>query len=112
MNARELNPPVNAHGKFSHPGSKLVPEQAGCYALTNYSGDILYVGQAKNLRQRMLSHLRGDEKRQLTPFGKASKFHYRLCEERKLSRLERGWINDFQLTNGDRPHFNKINPPV
>lgn len=108
-----LNPPAELREDFSRRGADFVPQAAGCYALTNASGDILYIGRAENLRGRMINHLDDDKKRALTPLGVISVFHYALCEVPQLSSLETGWINEFRLTEGGNlPHFNKINPPV
>ena len=113
MKVSLLNPPVEFHEDFSRRGADFVPQTAGCYALTNASSKILYIGRAENLRGRMVNHLDDDKKRALTPFGVASVFHYALREVPQLSSLETGWINQFRQTEGGNlPHFNKINPPV
>lgn len=113
MKVDVLNPAPEARANFSRGGEGVIPQTAGCYVLTNASGDILYLGKAKNLRRRMVNHLDGREKRHMTPLGKASVFHYALREVSQLSSLESGWTNHFRLTeDGELPHFNKINPPV
>lgn len=38
---------------------KLLPDQPGCYLMKNAEGDILYVGKAKNLKNRVRSYFRG-----------------------------------------------------
>ena len=35
---------------------KLVPEQPGCYLYYDKSGEIIYVGKAKNLKRRVYSY--------------------------------------------------------
>lgn len=109
MKAESLNPPIDDCVDFSRRGVTFAPEGAGCYVLTNASGDIFYIGKAKSLKRRMGDHLDNDEKRGMTPLGVASVFHYALCEERQLSSLEKGWLNQFQMAEGGvLPHFNKI----
>ena len=35
---------------------KLVPEQPGCYLYYDATGEIIYVGKAKNLKRRVYSY--------------------------------------------------------
>ena len=108
-----LNPPVDACEDFSRRGADFVPESAGCDLLANASGDVLYLGKAKNLRRRMLNHLKDGEKTGMTRRGRASVFHYALCEVGQLPSLEIGWTNQFQLAEGGAmPPLNKNTPPV
>ncbi len=113
MRVASLNPPVVASEDFSHRGADFVPQKSGCYALTNASGDILYLGKAENLKRRMGDHLDDTEKTGMTPLGVASVFHYALCERGQLPSLETGWMNQFKMSeNGKRPPLNKADPPV
>lgn len=95
---------------FSH--LKRSPNESGCYVITNYDGFILYIGQAKNIHNRLDNHLNDSEKRGPTPHGKAFWFYYLLCPEIELDALERGWVNEYRLKHGELPYFNKINPPA
>lgn len=113
MKVSSLHPPVEFCEDFSYRGADFVPQEAGCYALTNASGDILYIGKAEKLRRRMLGHLGDDTKHTLTHLGRLSRFHYALCEVSQLPSRERGWTNQFQTEEGGNlPYFNKINPSV
>ena len=38
---------------------KLVPEKPGCYLMKNKDNQIIYVGKAKNLKNRLYSYFRG-----------------------------------------------------
>lgn len=90
-----------------------VPAQPGCYAITNFSGDVLYVGQAKvSIRDRMGAHLDDDTKRACGPAGAAYWFYYCLCEPREVGHIESGWINQAILETGGRPPLNKIDSPL
>ena len=48
-----------------------MPEKPGCYQYFDLSGNILYVGKAKNLKRRVLSYFNKEQK-----IGRAS------CRER------------------------------
>ena len=106
MNVIDLNPSVEKQVLFNRDGRLLVPEKAGCYVLTNHSGEIIYIGRAKNLRARMNTHLNDPEKEHNTKYGVVRKFHYRLWDK-DLASLEIGWLNEYELVHGERPPFNK-----
>src|SRR5690554_6700349 len=37
----------------------ILPTEPGCYLMLNQTGDVIYVGKAKNLRNRVRSYFRG-----------------------------------------------------
>jgi hypothetical protein len=45
--------------------AKLLPARCGTYAFYDSAGDVLYIGKAKNVRARVLSHLRGSTRGRL-----------------------------------------------
>jgi excinuclease UvrABC nuclease subunit len=111
MKVSKLQPPAKQREEFDHAGKRFVPSASGCYALTNYSGDIFYIGQSKNLAARMRQHLEDDEKTQRSALGVAYWFWFTLCAESDLGRIERGWINQFEMRNGgELPVFNRNHP--
>ena len=38
---------------------KLIPNQPGCYLMKNSDGNIIYVGKASNLKNRLRSYFNG-----------------------------------------------------
>ncbi len=38
-----------------------IPTKTGCYILKDENGKILYIGKAKNLRQRISNHLKNNK---------------------------------------------------
>ena len=40
---------------------KLLPDEPGCYLMKNKEGIIIYVGKAKNLKNRVTSYFRGEK---------------------------------------------------
>jgi hypothetical protein len=57
MNLRELMPQPTHCEPFKRNRERFVPETSGCYVLTSFLGDVLYVGLADKLRRRMNDHL-------------------------------------------------------
>lgn len=113
MLVANLSPIANNRIKFSHHDSWQAPENPGCYVLANFGGEILYIGKAANIHERINQHLSEGTKKAKTPFGVAFWFYYRLCNKNDLNALETGWCNDHKMNEkGELPFFNKINPPA
>jgi hypothetical protein len=113
MKIEKLSPFPEDRELFAWSHHARVPAQAGCYVLTTFSGDVLYVGLAKsNIRDRMGAHLDTDEKRSLGTLGVAYWFYYLLGDSKEVAAIERGWINQSILETGLRPPLNKIDSPI
>lgn len=80
----------------------LLPEQPGCYLMKNKDGEIIYVGKAKNLRNRVRSYFTGshDGKTQLLVMEIVD-FEYIVTG----SALE-ALILECNLIKKHRPHYN------
>lgn len=90
-----------------------VSDACGCYALTNASGDIIYVGQAKSLRSRLRQHLENGRHNALTVFGRVSLAHtLYLDQPSQLNSHERGWLNLCELADGALPPLNRVHAPT
>lgn len=113
MKVDRLRPLPHQKTKFAWSHHVTVPEQPGCYALVTYSGDVLYVGLATaSIRARMGAHLDTPEKRTPGVQGVAYWFHYVLCPTAEVGPIERGWLNQAILEDGERPVLNKIDSPL
>ncbi len=113
MKIDRLSPLPMKREVFAWSHHSRVPAQAGCYVLTNFSGEVLYVGQATvSIRDRMGSHLDSDEKRAVGTLGAAYWFYYLLRDDKEVGFVERGWINQSIRETGSRPPLNKIDSPV
>lgn len=111
MLVQQLIPNPEDRVSFSYPSLYLAPDQSGCYALTAFDEEVLYIGQSENIRSRMEQHLGDGSKQEQTPSGKVFWLYYGLCPIRDLDNLENGWINEHILREGRMPFFNKIHPP-
>jgi len=112
MNIQELSPfPMNKV-RFNLGSFKIVPRQSGCYALTTFDDNILYIGLAVNLNSRFIQHLDNPEKTKPTIEGKAIWFYYLEYTETNLPKLERSWLNQFSAKHGTRPILNKVDSPI
>ncbi len=98
---------------FAWTHFRQVPEESGCYVLTNFVGQVLYVGQAtSSIRDRFCVHLETREKRVAGALGVPYWCYFLLHNKEKLSLVEQGWINQSILSTGARPPLNKIDAPA
>ena len=112
MNVHSLLPITEHRLQFSFSFWKFVPKRPGCYALTTFEGNVLYVGLSDNLHRRFSEHRDSNEKRLPTRDGLAFWFYYLLCEPKELERVERTWLNEHVTEHGILPVLNKVNSPV
>jgi predicted GIY-YIG superfamily endonuclease len=113
MKYSELIPKAETQSVFDILHIRQMPEMSGCYILTNFHGEIIYIGLAKNLRKRVLQHLENPEKNTITKSGKIYYIYYKVLDnELKINQLERGWLNEYELVHGGLPPLNKIHSPL
>ena len=110
MNISVLAPPPTAQVSFLRSQLRFVPVRSGCYVLTTFAREVLYVGLASNLRQRCGQHLDSPEKRGLSPRGRAVLFHWLECDE--INKVERTWLEAHVRHEGVLPPLNRANSPV
>jgi excinuclease UvrABC nuclease subunit len=90
----------------------MVPDKSGCYVLSTFDNQILYIGQAVNLCKRFLQHLDNPEKTQPTSNGTAWLFWFFEYNAEKLSFLENSWLQEYQQLTGELPVLNKVQAPI
>lgn len=112
MNIRELTPASSLRVLFHLSKHKFVPHESGCYVLTTFEGEILYIGLSQNLNRRFGEHRDTKEKCSPTQQGLAFWFYYLPYAANELARLERTWLNDHVSRHGNLPILNKVNSPV
>lgn len=112
MKIQELNPCPTEKVQFKLAFYKAVPKVDGCYIITTFDNDILYIGLSNNLNERFKKHLDTPEKINPTTEGKAIWFYLTTYDKKNLPKLERTWLNDFQTRHGRLPILNKVNSPV
>jgi hypothetical protein len=99
--------------QFAWSHCEKVPENSGCYALVTYSGEVLYVGLATtNIRDRMKDHLDTPKKRNPGTLGAPFWIYYTLCSSLEVNPIERGWMNQAILEDGQMPLLNSIYSPL
>lgn len=113
MKVLSLVPSPTFIGAFDYPTARSLPETPGCYVLTNASSDIIYLGQAVNLRSRVMQHLDAARHREMTSLGRASLLSV-FCVDTPLTlnAHERGWLNQCELCDGNLPPLNKKHGPL
>lgn len=112
MKIEHLNPLPKDKVLFKLSSFKSVPKLTGCYVLTTFDKDILYIGLSENLFDRFQQHLDNPEKTLPTKDGKAIWFYYSINDPYSLNMLERTWLNQFAAIHGNLPILNKVNSPI
>ena len=112
MKVSELSPAVVERVQFTFRYQKQVPSEPGCYVLTTFDGDVLYVGLSDNLSRRFGQHRGADEKCEVTLLGRAVWFYFLEQPEKEIRRVERSWQNQYSSVHGDLPVLNKVASPV
>lgn len=113
MKVEQLVPLPEHQTRFAISHLAMVPDQPGCYALTTYSGDVLYVGLAtKSVRSRIGAHLEVPEKRKGSSTGVPFWVHYILRLATQVGPIERGWMNEAILRDGQMPPLNRVYSPL
>jgi excinuclease UvrABC nuclease subunit len=112
MTIQNLDPLPKEKVLFKFASFKSVPQESGCYVLTTFEDDILYIGLSDNLFDRFQKHLASPLKTNPTVKGKAVWFYFMKCRKTEINRLERTWINHYTAMLGHLPILNKINSPV
>ncbi len=112
MKIENLNPLPTNKIAFALTSYNQAPKSQGCYVLSTYDNQILYIGLATNLYTRFIKHLDTPEKLNPTIDGKAVWFHYITFNPLNLPKLERTWLNQFLAAHGRLPILNKISSPI
>lgn len=112
MKVDELRPPPEHNTPFELYYLRRIADCSGCYCLTNAGGDILYLGQAVSVRQRLIQHFDSDKRSTLTVNGRVSRALWRSEAPKSLNALERGWIESVRLRDGCLPPLNHIGAPI
>jgi predicted GIY-YIG superfamily endonuclease len=112
MKIEELIPLPKDKVHFKLASFKSVPKETGCYVLTTFEDDILYIGLSDNLFNRFQQHLDNPDKTNPTEEGKAIWFYFKIYDAKNLPKLERTWLNQFTSKHGRRPILNKMDSPV
>jgi hypothetical protein len=110
MKIEELNPRPPEHDTFRRSRLRFIPSASGCYVLTTMLDDVLYIGLATNLRNRMSAHLDTAQKIRTTPKGRAAFFHW--LETAQINKVERTWMLICMEHEGALPILNKVFSPV
>jgi hypothetical protein len=112
VNVSEIDPPLEHNASFDLYALNRLTDCSGCYCLTNASGDILYVGQAASVQQRLIQHFNSTQKEALTNYGRISRVGWRAEPTISLNALERGWVELILLRDGNLPPLNRASGPI
>ncbi len=82
------------------------------YLITTFDDEILYIGLTDNLQRRFGEHSGNKEKNNSTKQGRAFWFYYMMCAEKELCKIERTWLNQYEIIHGNLPVLNKVSSPI
>jgi hypothetical protein len=113
MQVNRLSPLPDQKAPFAWSYHVTVPNDPGCYALVTFGGAVLYVGLATgSVRNRMAGHLDDAAKRKGADVGVPFWFYYILRSANEVPAIERGWMNQAVLNDGEMPPLNRIYSPI
>lgn len=110
MKVHILSPAPTGREAFRRDRERFIPDCAGCYALTTFTQDVLYVGLATSLRRRFGQHLDSPEKTAITPLGRAILFWWLKTPD--TNKVERTWMNIHMIAEASLPFLNKAYSPT
>jgi predicted GIY-YIG superfamily endonuclease len=110
MKVGELVPEPHHREPFRRNRERFIPTESGCYVLTTFELEVLYVGLTNSLRRRMKEHLDNEDKRAITEKGRAIFFYW--FEGEDIARIERTWMAAHLNREGTLPVLNKVFSPV
>ncbi|MFO0115507.1 MAG: GIY-YIG nuclease family protein [Betaproteobacteria bacterium] len=110
MKVGELVPEPNHREPFRRNRERFIPTESGCYVLTTFELEVLYVGLTNSLRRRMKEHLDNEAKRAITEKGRPIFFYW--LEGEETARIERTWMATHLNREGALPILNKVFSPV
>lgn len=112
MKITNLIPMPANRAQFKLSFLKHIPCDSGCYVLTTFEDEVLYIGLATNLNHRFRQHLENPKKTNPTKEGKAIWFYFVIFDSKNLPKLERTWLNQYLNIHGMLPVLNKISSPI
>ena len=113
MRVERLFPAPDQRTRFAWSHHITVPDQSGCYVLATYDGDVLYVGlSTTSIRNRMGFHLDTPSKRSGSDLGVPFWFFYTGRPATEVGPIERGWMNQSILEDGQIPPLNQVFSPI
>lgn len=95
---------------FRRNRERFIHSTSGCYVLTTFERDVLYIGLTTNLRRRINEHLDSAAKTELTAHGRAVLFYW--TETTETNKIERTWLNIHLLNEGCLPILNSVYSPT
>jgi GIY-YIG catalytic domain len=110
VNITALLPEPLRSENFRRNRERFIPGGPGCYVLTNFSKQVMYVGLARNLRRRFCQHLDSKQKTAATERGRAVLFWW--VETEDLNKIERTWMNIHIQHEGTLPLLNGAYSPT
>lgn len=110
MKPVDLDPRLAVDVRFMQMHSGSVPVVAGCYALADAYGEIVYIGKSQNLRQRFEQQLAHHGTRPKAGGAKVFSFSFMTCLLGEETRIEQHLLSTYKYKTGDLPEYNVAGP--
>ena len=107
MKVHALTSLLSSRVPFPLVGNKYAPRKSGCYALASIYDDVIYIGESRNLSERMLQHGGSDRMKSVTEFGIARWFYFAILPESGIKSTELQMLIKFQAAEGCLPPLNR-----
>jgi hypothetical protein len=113
MQVDDLKPQPQCTIRFLWSSLDYAPQAAGCYVLATFDKKVLYVGLASSdIRSRMRSHLQDPNKIASPGIGMPFWFFFIEAPSQSVNSIERGWLHECLLADGQWPVFNEADSPL
>ena len=89
----------------------LVPRCAGCYAITSFDDDILYIGKSIDLKRRFLEHINSSKNNTKVSICGLIWFYYYVADMKCISDIEKSWMKQHTEAHGQLPTLNILYAP-
>ena len=106
MKVRELDPSTWKRLGFNFGHLLDAPKLPGCYVIANIYEEILYIGKAASIQQRMKAHIGDPNKQQADNLGASSWFFYKLTLRNETYATEQRLLSAYKFREGLLPPLN------
>lgn len=106
MQVGHLQIALSGRTYFQPESLHLVPNHPGCYVLSDWNDEILYIGKTNSLHRRMGEHLNNAQQGGFTYWNNVVWFDYVLLYFHQIDQTEQALLTQHQQQTGTYPVLN------